>query len=396
LIGIAFDSIANRDPSSIENIFFLSKHRSRRNAGHVREKSVWSRRRRHTHRPRERRPTETLGGALPRVAALFLAVLSNPSPLAGSARPRHAHSVPFSLAAMAAAARSANHASTSEPPASVVTKSAVFKLGIHPSAMHDALGGAKELLDGMLMRHHHQLGGVLVSYADARLVGSDARIIHQAGYCDVHVRCTARVFCPKPGRKLLGVVNKVGADFVGMLVMGVFNASVSAADISDEFIHNPIDASPGGCWESAEDNGEHRIAVGDEVVFVVKAVSEHDDVLHLLGSLKEEGTGEATRVARAGYSLPESILSGGSPNGDGERDGIVGGGGATTSGGDGVVGGAGGSEGDVATPKKKGKKGKNGVAANGKSSEKKEKSAKKEKKEKRAKKEKKEKRKRED
>ena len=298
---------------------------------------------------------------------------------------------------MAAAARSAHHASTSETPASVITKSAVFKLGIHPSAMHDALGGAKELLDGMLMRHHHQLGGVLVSYADARLVGSDARIIHQAGYCDVHVRCTARVFCPKPGRKLLGAVNKVGADFVGMLVMGVFNASVSAADISDEFIHNPIDASPGGCWESAEDNGEHRIAVGDEVVFVVKAVSEHDDVLHLLGSLKEEGTGEATRVARSGYSMPESILSGGSrPNGDGGRDGEVAGsipGGVTTSGGDGVVGGAGGSEGDVATPKKKGKKGKNGVnGANGKSSEKKkEKSGKKEKKEKKEKAEKKEK-----
>ena len=300
---------------------------------------------------------------------------------------------------MAAAARSAHHASTSETPASVITKSAVFKLGIHPSAMHDALGGAKELLDGMLMRHHHQLGGVLVSYADARLVGSDARIIHQAGYCDVHVRCTARVFCPKPGRKLLGVVNKVGADFVGMLVMGVFNASVSAADISDEFIHNPIDSAPGGCWESAEDNGEHRIAVGDKVVFVVKAVSEHDDVLHLLGSLKEEGTGEATRVSRSGYSMPESILSGGSrPNGDGGRDGEVagsipgGGGGVTMSGGDGVVGGAGGSEGDVATPKKKGKKGKNGVAANGKSSEKKkEKSAKKEKKEKKEKAEKKEK-----
>ena len=187
-----------------------------------------------------------------------------------------------------------------------------------------------------------------------------------------------------------------------MLVMGVFNASVSAADISDEFIHNPIDASPGGCWESAEDNGEHRIAVGDEVVFVVKAVSEHDDVLHLLGSLKEEGTGEATRVARAGYSLPESILSGGSPNGDGERDGCRGGDGGVGRRRRGRRGRRRRGVRDVATPKKKGKKGKNGVCkrkvreeGEEPKKEKKEKSAKKEKKEK-SKKEKKEKRKRED
>ena len=274
---------------------------------------------------------------------------------------------------------------------SVVTKPAVFKLGVHPSAMHDALGGAKELLDGMLMRHHHQLGGVLVSYADARVVGTDARIIHQAGHCDVHVRCTARVFCPEPGRKLLGKVNKVGADFVGLLVMGVFNASVASADISDEFIHNPIDQSPGGCWESAEDNGEHRIAVGSDVVFVVKAVSEHDDVLHMLGSLKETNTGEATRVLGAGYAV-ETIGNG---DGNGDAYGDVGTGKQSPEVNDLTS-----VEGDAATPKKKGK-GKNGTSSTAekkaKSSEKKAKKEKREKKEKSAKKEKKkEKRKRED
>jgi DNA-directed RNA polymerase I subunit RPA43 len=254
--------------------------------------------------------------------------------------------------------------------------------------MHDALGGAKELLDGMLMRHHHQLGGVLVSYADARVVGTDARIIHQAGHCDVHVRCTARVFCPEPGRKLVGTVNKVGADFVGLLVMGVFNASVASADISDEFIHNPIDASPGGCWESAEDNGEHRIAVGSDVVFVVKAVSEHDDVLHMLGSLKETNTGEATRVLGAGYAV-ETI-----GNGDGNGDAYGDVGTETSPEANDLTS----VEGDAATPKKKGK-GKNGTSSaekKAKSSEKKAKKEKKEKKEKSAKKEKKEKRKRED
>ena len=314
--------------------------------------------------------------------------LNTPAPAPGAHIPRRTNpprvNPPPPMAQHAADVRSAP-ATTS----SVVTKPAVFKLGVHPSAMHDALGGAKELLDGMLMRHHHQLGGVLVSYADARVVGTDARIIHQAGHCDVHVRCTARVFCPEPGRKLVGTVNKVGADFVGLLVMGVFNASVASADISDEFIHNPIDQSPGGCWESAEDNGEHRIAVGSDVVFVVKAVSEHDDVLHMLGSLKETRTGEATRVLGAGYAV-ETIGNG---DGNGDAYGDVGTGKQSPEVNDLTS-----VEGDAATPKKKGK-GKNGTSSaekKAKSSEKKAKKEKKEKKEKSAKKEKKEKRKRED
>jgi DNA-directed RNA polymerase I subunit RPA43 len=187
----------------------------------------------------------------------------------------------------------------------------------------------------------------------------------------------------------VGKVNKVGADFVGLLVMGVFNASVASADISDEFIHNPIDASPGGCWESAEDNGEHRIAVGSDVVFVVKAVSEHDDVLHMLGSLKETNTGEATRVLGAGYAV-ETIGNG---DGNGDAYGDVGTGKQSPEVNDLTS-----VEGDAATPKKKGK-GKNGTSSaekKAKSSEKKAKKEKKEKKEKSAKKEKKEKRKRED
>jgi DNA-directed RNA polymerase I subunit RPA43 len=185
----------------------------------------------------------------------------------------------------------------------------------------------------------------------------------------------------------VGKVNKVGADFVGLLVMGVFNASVASADISDEFIHNPIDASPGGCWESAEDNGEHRIAVGSDVVFVVKAVSEHDDVLHMLGSLKETNTGEATRVLGAGYAV-ETI-------GNGDAYGDVGTGKQSPEVNDLTS-----VDGDAATPKKKGK-GKNGTSSTAekkaKSSEKKAKKEKREKKEKSAKKEKRDKkRKRED
>ena len=121
----------------------------------------------------------------------------------------------------------------------VLSTTATFKLSLHPSAVADrntSLQGARELLDGMLMRHNDRLGGVLVSYEKPRLVDhADLRIVHMAGYVDVNVRAKVKVFTPKVGSKLKGRVNKIGVDHVGLLV--------------------------------------------------------HDDVLHLIGSMAEEGTG---------------------------------------------------------------------------------------------------------
>lgn len=173
----------------------------------------------------------------------------------------------------------------------VLSTTATFKLSLHPSAVADrntSLQGARELLDGMLMRHNDRLGGVLVSYEKPRLVDhADLRIVHMAGYVDVNVRAKVKVFTPKVGSKLKGRVNKIGVDHVGLLVHDVFNASLTAADLPRDFVHNPAE----DVWESAEDGGAHRVGVGTECVFSVRKISEYDDVLHLIGSMAEEGTG---------------------------------------------------------------------------------------------------------
>ena len=173
----------------------------------------------------------------------------------------------------------------------VLSTTATFKLSLHPSAVADrntSLQGARDLLDGMLMRHHDRLGGVLVSYDKPKLVNhADLRIVHMAGYVDVCVRAKVKVFTPKIGLKLVGRVNKIGVDHVGLLVHDVFNASLAATDLPRDFVHNPAE----DVWESAEDGGAHRVGVGTECVFGVKKISEYDDVLHLIGSMAEEGTG---------------------------------------------------------------------------------------------------------
>ena len=191
----------------------------------------------------------------------------------------------------------------------VLSTTATFKLSLHPSAVADrntSLQGARDLLDGMLMRHHDRLGGVLVSYDKPKLVNhADLRIVHMAGYVDVCVRAKVKVFTPKIGLKLVGRVNKIGVDHVGLLVHDVFNASLAASDLPRDFVHNPAE----DVWESAEDGGAHRVGVGTECVFSVKKISEYDDVLHLIGSMAEEGTGAL------------EFLGGDGGDGDGDGDG---------------------------------------------------------------------------
>ena len=55
----------------------------------------------------------------------------------------------------------------------VKTRECVFTVSVHPSALADPLAGAKTVLDGLLMRHVSELGGVLMSRDRERLYGGD-------------------------------------------------------------------------------------------------------------------------------------------------------------------------------------------------------------------------------
>mgnify|MGYP000037466618 CR=1 FL=1 len=57
----------------------------------------------------------------------------------------------------------------------VATRSCVFTVALHPSALADPLAGARAVLDAMKMRHVDALGGVLMAYDDEALCGARRR-----------------------------------------------------------------------------------------------------------------------------------------------------------------------------------------------------------------------------
>ncbi|GBF96976.1 elongation factor [Raphidocelis subcapitata] len=175
------------------------------------------------------------------------------------------------------------------------TVAARFTLHLHPSKTQDIMEGVREQLNMGLMRYSEDLGGVLLAYRDERVTGSVARLHPYFPFLAVTVTATATLFCPRPGQRLVGRVVKVGSDYVGLLLLGVFNAAIGADRIRREFKCAP----ESGSWVSLKD-ATHRITVGSYVRFAVDSVVDHTSLFSIVGSLLEPGTGhENHRTVRA-------------------------------------------------------------------------------------------------
>lgn len=81
---------------------------------------------------------------------------------------------------------------------------------------------------------------------------------------------SAIVFAPREGMQIAGEVNQIGRDYVGLLVLGVFNASVPMAEVPAEL--------------------QRRISVGTRLLIELTGIHVAHDRLSLSGSLLSPGT----------------------------------------------------------------------------------------------------------
>ena len=103
---------------------------------------------------------------------------------------------------------------------------------------------------------------VLVKYEELSIVNEDENggetILPASSYVNVKAMVKATVFAPKMRSYLIGKVNKIGQDHIGLVVGNIFNASIPI----EKFKENMMFDESKNAWEIIEDGTENND--GDE------------------------------------------------------------------------------------------------------------------------------------
>ncbi|XP_025320099.3 DNA-directed RNA polymerase I subunit RPA43 [Canis lupus dingo] len=99
-------------------------------------------------------------------------------------------------------------------------------IALSPRYLHRKRTGIREQLDAELLRYSESLSGVPIAYDNIKVVGELGDIYDDQGHIHLNIEADFVIFCPEPGKKLMGIVNKVSSSHIGCLVHGCFNASI--------------------------------------------------------------------------------------------------------------------------------------------------------------------------
>merc|ERR1711968_97907 len=157
---------------------------------------------------------------------------------------------------------------------------------LHPSCLTDPTSAIESELNTKLLQYDEKLEGVVLSYDNIKVENELGRVrmFCDSHFINVHISARLLLFCPKPGAKLVGEVNYVDSGSVGLLVHGIFNASIADEQIPDE-------------WEFFEDEdveksywamGEQRMEVGTLVAFEVVESRNTDDIVSIQATMLDE------------------------------------------------------------------------------------------------------------
>lgn len=160
-----------------------------------------------------------------------------------------------------------------------------LRIELHPSKLNDIHAGVLSHLNSLLFKYQDDLEGILMAWDKGVKVQKTAAASIHPYFPLVHieVKTNMLLFKPKVGSMLVGKVIKVANDFIGIHVLGLFNASIPADQIRGEFKYT----SSQSAWISKK-RPEHRLEVGCEVKFKVSKLLSDSSIFGILGSLEDK------------------------------------------------------------------------------------------------------------
>ncbi|MCO5590852.1 hypothetical protein L7F22_044827 [Adiantum nelumboides] len=165
--------------------------------------------------------------------------------------------------------------------------SAELSLCVHPAWSNSVLRGVQESLNSLLFRYNEDIDGVVLAYLDLKIPSNKAKLLSGLSpYFRVNLTAKLLSFSPKTGMVLEGKVNKIEEDYIGVLVLGLFNAAIGVSDIRNGF--HFIEQNAHRSW--VNESEKHVVKLNSIIRFSVKSV-EKDEFLDLSGSLMPVETG---------------------------------------------------------------------------------------------------------
>jgi DNA-directed RNA polymerase subunit E'/Rpb7 len=140
--------------------------------------------------------------------------------------------------------------------------------------------GVTEYLNTFLTKYVPAVKGVVLSYHSVK-PDTDCKIHNESPIMHLNTRVKLIHFSPVAGDLLYGVVNKFSADHIGLLVYGIFNASISAADHMFKYNED----------EDVLVNGDVTVKTGNVLKFKVTSITHVHESWSISGTLMEAGTG---------------------------------------------------------------------------------------------------------
>lgn len=170
-----------------------------------------------------------------------------------------------------------------------VINDVIILVHIPPIYSNNISQGIDRYFYQILLRYDFNWNGVPLCYSDVSILSTRANIINDNPFLHIKVKAKILLFRPNIGQSIEGIINRISSTHVGLIVYGLFNASIPIHQLEtcyswDEFINSwkpKLDKST-----SHEELKHKALTIGSTLKFRVLNAKKDAQLMAIIGGLE--------------------------------------------------------------------------------------------------------------